>query len=57
MECHRTQRQDFGWLLELPPDLAERILSPESFVLTRYPARGIQPGLRETSLFEALEEG
>ena len=56
MECHRTQRQDFGWLLELPDDLASRILSPESFVLTRWPNRGVAPDLRETSLFDGLEE-
>ena len=30
MDCHKTQRQDFGWLLDLPDDLASRILSPES---------------------------
>jgi N-acetyl-1-D-myo-inositol-2-amino-2-deoxy-alpha-D-glucopyranoside deacetylase len=57
MECHRTQRQDFGWLLELPDDLASRILTPESFVLTRWPYQGIAPGLRESSPFEGLEEG
>jgi N-acetyl-1-D-myo-inositol-2-amino-2-deoxy-alpha-D-glucopyranoside deacetylase len=57
MECHRTQRQDFGWLLELPDDLAFRILSPESFVLTRWPYQGIAAGLRETSLFDGLQEG
>lgn len=57
MECHRTQRQDFGWLLELPDDLASRILTPESFVLTRWPYQGIAPGLRESSLFDGLEEG
>ena len=57
MDCHRTQRQDFGWLLELPDDLAPRILTPESFVLTRWPYQGIAPGLRETSLFDGLEEG
>jgi len=56
MECHRTQRQDFGWLLELPDDLASRILSPESFVLTRWPYQGVAPDLHETSLFEGLEE-
>jgi LmbE family N-acetylglucosaminyl deacetylase len=55
-ECHRTQRQDFGWLLELPDDLASRILSPESFVLTRSPHRGIAPGLHETSLFVGIDE-
>ncbi len=56
MDCHKTQRQDFGWLLDLPDDLAARILSPESFVLTRWPHRGIAPGLRETSLFEGVDE-
>ena len=56
MACHRTQRQDFGWLLDLPDDLAARILSPESFVLTRWPGRPIAPGIRETSLFEGLDE-
>jgi N-acetyl-1-D-myo-inositol-2-amino-2-deoxy-alpha-D-glucopyranoside deacetylase len=57
MECHRTQRQDFGWLLELPDDLASRILSPESFTLTRWPYQGIDPGLRESSPFDGLQEG
>src|SRR6185503_620544 len=41
MACHRTQSQDFGWLLDLPDDLASRILTPESFVLTRWPNRGV----------------
>jgi N-acetyl-1-D-myo-inositol-2-amino-2-deoxy-alpha-D-glucopyranoside deacetylase len=57
MDCHRTQRQDFGWLLDMPDDLASRILSPESFVLTRWPYQGVAPGLRESSLFDGLEEG
>ena len=56
MACHRTQRQDFGWLLDLPDDLAARILTPECFVLTRWPGRPIEPGLREASLFAGLEE-
>ncbi|MGZ8562483.1 MAG: PIG-L family deacetylase [Candidatus Limnocylindria bacterium] len=55
MACHRTQRQDFGWLLELPDDLAPRILSPEHFVLTRWPDRGVPTALHESSLFEGLE--
>ena len=54
MACHRTQLQDFGWMLSMPDDLAAQILSPESFVLTRWPDRGIPAGLRETSLFEGL---
>jgi N-acetyl-1-D-myo-inositol-2-amino-2-deoxy-alpha-D-glucopyranoside deacetylase len=56
MDCHKTQRQDFGWLLDLPDDLASRILSPESFVLTRWPTRGVATGLRESSLFEGVDE-
>ena len=56
MACHRTQSQDFGWLLDLPEDLASRILTPESFVLTRWPNRGVAPGLHETSLFEGIDE-
>ena len=55
MDCHRTQRQDFGWLLDLPDDLAPRVLSPESFVLTRWPEHGVPAGLREASLFEGIE--
>lgn len=56
MACHRTQRQDFGWLLDLPDDLARRALSTETFILTRWPERGIAAGLRETSLFAGLED-
>jgi N-acetyl-1-D-myo-inositol-2-amino-2-deoxy-alpha-D-glucopyranoside deacetylase len=33
MDCHKTQRQDLGWLLDLPDDLAERALSTEFYVL------------------------
>ena len=33
MDCHRTQRQDMGWLLELPDDLARAALSTETYVL------------------------
>ena len=55
MACHRTQSQDFGWLLGLPDDLAPRILSPEHFLLTRWPERAIAPSLREASLFDGLE--
>ena len=54
MECHRTQRQDFGWMLDLPDDLAAQVLSHEYFVLTRWPGRGVPDGYRESSLFEGL---
>jgi LmbE family N-acetylglucosaminyl deacetylase len=33
MDCHRTQRQDMGWLLDLPQDLWEMSLGTESYVL------------------------
>ena len=33
MDCHRTQRQDMGWLLDLPPDLWERAIGTETYVL------------------------
>jgi N-acetyl-1-D-myo-inositol-2-amino-2-deoxy-alpha-D-glucopyranoside deacetylase len=55
MECHRTQLQDFGWMLGLPEDLAARAASTEYLVLTRWPGRGVREGLREASLFEGLE--
>lgn len=54
MDCHKTQRQDMGWLLDLPDDLAARAISPEHFVLARWRGRDIPPGYRETSVFEGL---
>ena len=33
MDCHRTQRQDMGWLLELPADLGAVALGTETYVL------------------------
>ena len=33
MDCHKTQRQDLGWLLDLPDDLADGAIDTESFVL------------------------
>lgn len=33
MDCHKTQRQDLGWLLDLPPDLADAAIEAEWFVL------------------------
>jgi N-acetyl-1-D-myo-inositol-2-amino-2-deoxy-alpha-D-glucopyranoside deacetylase len=53
MDCHKTQRQDMGWLLDLPDDLAAQAISPEHFMLTRW--RDHDPhGLHETSVFEGL---
>jgi N-acetyl-1-D-myo-inositol-2-amino-2-deoxy-alpha-D-glucopyranoside deacetylase len=54
MDCHRTQRQDMGWLLDLPDDLAARAISPEHFRLTRWRGRDVPAGLREASVFEGL---
>jgi N-acetyl-1-D-myo-inositol-2-amino-2-deoxy-alpha-D-glucopyranoside deacetylase len=51
MDCHKTQRQDMGWLLDLPPDLAKQATSPEYFVLTRWRDREVPADYRETSVF------
>jgi N-acetyl-1-D-myo-inositol-2-amino-2-deoxy-alpha-D-glucopyranoside deacetylase len=50
MECHRTQRQDMGWLLELPDDLRSRALDVEQFVLTDRRSAPIPDGYREDHL-------
>ena len=50
MDCHRTQRQDLGWLLELPEDLAARAMSTEYFVLRWVDGADAPAHLRETSL-------
>jgi N-acetyl-1-D-myo-inositol-2-amino-2-deoxy-alpha-D-glucopyranoside deacetylase len=52
MDCHKTQRQDMGWLLDLPSDLQARALSPESFVLRKWRDREVPDGYRETSVFD-----
>lgn len=49
MDCHKTQRQDLGWLLDLPADLADRALSTEYFVLRWRGGRDVGP-VRETWL-------
>jgi LmbE family N-acetylglucosaminyl deacetylase len=54
MDCHRTQRQDFGWLLGMPLDLVDRALSTEYFQLTRWRDHDIAAGVREDSVFEGL---
>ena len=55
MAAHRTQRQDMGWLLDLPPDLQERALSPEHFILARWRDHEVSSELREDSLWSGLE--
>jgi N-acetyl-1-D-myo-inositol-2-amino-2-deoxy-alpha-D-glucopyranoside deacetylase len=50
MDCHRTQRQDLGWLLELPDDLADRALSTEYLVLRWRGGEDAPPSHREAWL-------
>jgi len=50
MDCHKTQRQDLGWLLDLPEDLADRALTPESYVLRWLDDEDVPSVHRETSL-------
>ena len=33
MDCHKTQRQDLGWILDLPEDLADGAIDTEYYVL------------------------
>lgn len=51
MDCHRTQRQDFGWLLDMPEDLRERASATEYFMLTRWRDQDIPPGYMADTLF------
>jgi N-acetyl-1-D-myo-inositol-2-amino-2-deoxy-alpha-D-glucopyranoside deacetylase len=51
MDCHKTQRQDLGWLLELPSDLADRAIDTEYFVLRWLNGAEVPRTVRETSLF------
>jgi len=53
-DCHRTQRQDFGWLLGMPEDLLESALATEYFVLSRWRNQETPSGHREDSLFAEL---
>ena len=54
MDCHRTQRQDLGWLLELPEDLVERAMGTEFYVLRRWRGRDVSTELRESDLLDGL---
>jgi N-acetyl-1-D-myo-inositol-2-amino-2-deoxy-alpha-D-glucopyranoside deacetylase len=51
MTCHRTQRQDFGWAIDLPEDLALEAFGFERFVLVERDGGPPPAGLAETSLF------
>ena len=50
MDCHRTQRQDLGWMLELPDDLADHLLGTEYYVLRWLDGADVASTHRETSL-------
>jgi LmbE family N-acetylglucosaminyl deacetylase len=50
MDCHKTQRQDLGWLLDLPEDLADDAISTEYFVLRWLDGAEVPSSHRETWL-------
>ena len=50
MDCHRTQRQDLGWLLDLPDDLAQQAIATEYYVLRWLDGAGLPSTHRDTSL-------
>ena len=50
MDCHKTQRQDLGWLLDLPPDLGDAAIGTEYYVLRRLDGADVASTHRETSL-------
>ena len=50
MDCHRTQRQDMGWLLELPDDIGRDIMGTEFYVLRWLDGQDVPSTRRETSL-------
>ena len=50
MDCHKTQRQDLGWMLDLPEDLADRAIDLESFVLRWRDQDAVPSSFRETWL-------
>ncbi len=54
MACHRTQRQDMGWALELPPDLQAAALGVEVYVLKEMDGSPPPDDVQETSLFDGL---
>jgi LmbE family N-acetylglucosaminyl deacetylase len=54
MACHKTQWQDMGWVLEMPADLGDRILSTERFRLAQWQHHELADDYREDSLFAGL---
>ena len=54
MACHRTQRQDLGWALELPEDLQTAALGLEVYVLREWDGAAPPEELAESRLFAGL---
>ena len=52
MDCHRTQRQDMGWLLDLPEDMWEMALGTETYVLRWLDGGDVPSTLREEWLLD-----
>jgi N-acetyl-1-D-myo-inositol-2-amino-2-deoxy-alpha-D-glucopyranoside deacetylase len=50
MDCHKTQRQDLGWLLDLPEDLAHDAIDTEYYVLRWLDGSDVPTSHRETWL-------
>ena len=50
MDCHKTQRQDLGWLLDLPDDLADQAIDTEYYVLRWLDGADVPSSHRETWL-------
>ena len=50
MDCHKTQRQDLGWLLDMPDDLAHQAIDTEYYVLRWLNGSEVPATHRETSL-------
>jgi hypothetical protein len=53
MDCHKTQRQDLGWLLDLPDDLADRAIATEHYVLRWLDGEDVPSTHREEALLPA----
>jgi N-acetyl-1-D-myo-inositol-2-amino-2-deoxy-alpha-D-glucopyranoside deacetylase len=56
MDCHKTQRQDMGWLLDLPGDLADAALTPETYVLRWRDGEDVPTSHRETWILPTAAE-
>jgi len=50
MDCHKTQRQDLGWLLDLPDDLGRQAIDTEYYVLRWLDGSDVPSTYREDRL-------